>query len=200
MENSMVKISQNIKQTIAGILFVSGAITIPVAATASTAEALSEMITATPSARVVVTIEDGVATLSGIVPEASTRDSLLHAASADLAWQVQIFCLNLNHPASVTLTAPVTCGPPVLSVIQTRLATPALIMSRGILMASTTLMSLITLNTQMDLMTSAKIKLIRSNVTTRYQGGVVTTSFFTPENTKTNIFGKKYTNVSSRKY
>ena len=52
----------------------------------------------------------------------------------------------------------------------------------------------------MDLMTSAKIKLIRSNVTTRYQGGVVTTSFFTPENTKTNIFGKKYTNVSSRKY
>ena len=81
MKNSMVKISQNIKQTIAGILFVSGAITIPVAATASTAEALSEMITATPSARVVVTIEDGVATLSGIVPEASTRDSLLHAAS-----------------------------------------------------------------------------------------------------------------------
>ena len=79
MENSMVRITRSIKQTVAGVLLVSGAFT--GAATASTAEAFNEIIRATPSASVVVTIEDGVATVSGIVPEASARDSLLNAAS-----------------------------------------------------------------------------------------------------------------------
>ena len=66
------------KHTVAGLLLVGGAFTIPATASAAT---ISEIVTATPSASVAVFIENGVATLSGIVPEESTRDSLVMAAS-----------------------------------------------------------------------------------------------------------------------
>ena len=78
MKNLIQTTTRAMKHTVAGLLLVGGAFTIPATASAAT---ISEIITETPSASVAVVIENGVATLSGIVPEESTRDSLVMAAS-----------------------------------------------------------------------------------------------------------------------
>ena len=78
MKNLIQTTTRVMKHTIAGLLLVGGAFTIPATASAAT---ISEIITETPSASVAVIIENGVATLTGSVPEASTRDSLVKAAS-----------------------------------------------------------------------------------------------------------------------
>ena len=78
MKNLIQTTTRAMKHTVVGLLLVGGAFTIPATASAAT---ISEIITETPSASVAVVIENGVATLSGIVPKESTRDSLVMAAS-----------------------------------------------------------------------------------------------------------------------
>ena len=72
MKNSEIKIPRSMMRTVAGALIIGAVVIVPAVATTATAAiaaTISEIITTTVSAKVVMVVDNGVATLSDGVSE-----------------------------------------------------------------------------------------------------------------------------------